>query len=59
VNTLSNRDVLLIALATLVVLWSIGLSVYTVVSDRRQKKASLDALTASFGEQLRRLARSS
>jgi hypothetical protein len=58
-STLSNRDVLLIAIGVAVALWSIGLSIYVVVSDRKQTKASLDAVTAAFSEQLRRLARSS
>jgi hypothetical protein len=50
---------LLIAIGVAVALWCISLSAYAVVADARERKASLDALTASLSEQLRRLARSS
>ncbi len=52
--TLTDRDVLLSAFAAIVLVWTVGLVVYTVVSDARQTRAALNAITASFTEELRR-----
>ncbi len=51
---LTDRDILLSVFAAIVLVWTVGLVVYTVVTDARQTRAALNAITESFTEELRR-----
>jgi len=54
-TNLTERDVWLACLGLAVVVWSASLVIYAVISDARQARAALNAITESFTEELRRV----
>jgi hypothetical protein len=59
VNALGSGGLWLFAVGAVGVLWSVGLSIYVVISDKKRSAASLNALTDALSERLRRMALSS
>ncbi len=53
--TLTGLDLPMALLGLAAALWCTGLSVYLVVSNERQGRASLDAITEAFGRRLAQL----
>ena len=53
--TLTGLDLSMALLGLATALWCTGLSVYVVISNERQGRASLDAITEAFGRRLAQL----